>query len=75
MEFTPTSPSLSQVDSLMAMLKSIESINDHWVLNGKTYTILSNKTYKQYKFLLALLFNRKFIKLNGVLNDWGIKRK
>ena len=67
-------PSLNQISELTRILKEDKVLQDKYDMED-TYTLIQNITYKQYKYILYLLFNRKRLKLNEILIQLGFKPK
>jgi len=42
--------------------------------SNKTYEALKNLSYKQYRYLLALYFNKKYFELKKFLDNVGAKK-
>jgi hypothetical protein len=67
---------LGQKCSLIEILKDDENLQKHFELNGEdVWDIVSGLTLKQYKYILYLLFNKKYFKLNKMLTSINIKPK
>ena len=63
-----------KISFLVNILNKDEHVKKHWKINGKAFTIFSNNSERQYKLVLALLFNKKYIKLNKIFEQWNIDR-
>ena len=66
-------PSLSQVDSLLHILKTVGAVKEHWDIDN-SYHIFTNLSIEEYKYLIAIVLNHKMNKINKKLQDLGVKR-
>lgn len=69
-------PTLNQLSSLIDLLSDIPAINNKYVLTGDNNytdylwdTILPSLSLKQYKFLLALIYNNEHGRLDEVMES------
>lgn len=70
--------SLNQKGEMLRQIKQSKNLGQHWDVetdHDKAWEIVGKLTEKQYKYFLALLINRKYLKLNGLLEQWGFLRK
>ena len=67
-------PSLSQVDSLLHVLKDVGAVKEHWDLDN-SYDTFVDLSLAEYRYLVAIVLDRKVGKINKKLLELGIKRK
>jgi hypothetical protein len=67
-------PSLNQVSHLTEILQNDPAVQKHYITENLFDTLSENiVSEKQYKYILALIYNNKRAKLNKVLVDLGLK--
>ncbi len=68
-------PSLNQISSLIEILQANENISKHFILEfDDMWDKLIEISLKQYRYILYLLCNRKYAKLNQVLTNLNFKQ-
>ena len=67
----------NQTSSLLSALQSNDNFKDIFEMNevGEIWDALGNLSEKQYKFLLAMLFNYNYEKVRDVLKSKYINTK
>ena len=75
METEYKKPELSQISFLSQQIQRDENLVKHFDM-AKPWELLDNglKSVKQYKYILYLLAEKKYIKLNGIMLQFGFKR-
>lgn len=73
-------PSLNQISQALDLITSDRDLKERFDFNnedttGALWKILETITTKQYRFFLALLYNREAYKLIRILKDMGLKTK
>jgi len=67
---------LNQIHSLSDIMKDTEYIRNTFILEDVPETLEKGiVSEKQYKFVLALIFNKNYKKLDEVLPQIGINKK
>ena len=69
-------PSLNQIGSLIQHIRLDPHIISHWSVEFEDWhKALDNITIRQYKYILALWFNHKYLQLNKMLESLNLPRK
>jgi hypothetical protein len=69
-------PALTQLSSLVHVINTDENLTKHFHNDkAECWRRLENITYAEYKYILALLFKRKYFKLNAKMLQLGFIRK
>ena len=69
-QFGDSPATLNQWYSLIKQLQNDDHLSAHWIIEtDPAFQKLKHLPMKDYKHILALLFNRKYIQLNKVLED------
>jgi len=65
-------PSLGQISTLRDILEKDENLSTHFDFSG-AFEKLENITLKQKNLFYALLFNKRYSKLNKLMIQFGFK--
>jgi hypothetical protein len=70
-------PADSQISELIQRIRGDENLIQHWSMDYDDWWLAMNNlaSTRQYKYLLALWFNGKYIELNNLLERLGLPRK
>lgn len=73
-------PNLNQINELLNLIEGRPELKDYFDFQdpnsmAKMWEFLESITYKQYRFYLALIYNRKSYQLISILREKGIKTR